>query len=182
KAELRTLPLLKLMPNNSNRSIDRTVFILGGAGLVGTQIAHQAARELRPDKIIIASLYQKEVRELVHELRKEFPGINFVGLWGNVFVRAEYAREDRSDLIMSPTRRRSLYEDLFGPLDKAYERSLLAQSVREHRPDVLIDCVNTASGISYQDVYTNSIEVRKALDFIDERIADRDLKEIWDNR
>jgi hypothetical protein len=59
---------------------------------------------------------------------------------------------------------------------------MLAAAVREHGADVLIDCVNTASGISYQDVYTNSIEVRKALDFVDERITDRDLKGIADNR
>jgi hypothetical protein len=59
---------------------------------------------------------------------------------------------------------------------------MLAASVREHGADVLIDCVNTASGISYQDVYTNSIEVRKTLDFIEERIEDRDFKQISDNR
>ena len=59
---------------------------------------------------------------------------------------------------------------------------MLAVAVREHGADVLIDCVNTASGISYQDVYTNSIEVRKSLDFISERIDDRDFKQISDNR
>ncbi|HKY05115.1 MAG TPA: hypothetical protein VJQ56_09500, partial [Blastocatellia bacterium] len=65
---------------------------------------------------------------------------------------------------------------------EAYERSGLASAVREHRPNVLIDCINTASGISYQDVYTNSIEVRKTLDFFGERIEQRDLKPIRDNR
>jgi len=161
---------------------DKTVFILGGAGLVGSQVAHQIARELRPEKIIIASLYQKEVRELTHELRKEFPGVKFAELWGNVFVRSELAREDRDDVVASPTRRRALYDDLFGPLDSAYERSMLVAALREHRPDVVIDCVNIASGISYQDVYTNAIEVRKDLDFIEDRISDRDLKQIWENR
>ena len=162
--------------------IDKAVLILGGAGLVGAQIAHQVARDLRPQKIIIASLYQKEVRDLNREIRKEFSSVTFVELWGNLFVRSEFAKGDRGELIESPTRRRALYEDLFGPLDEAYERSMLAASVREHRPDIIIDCINTASGISYQDVYTNSIEVRGVLDFIEERIADRDLKQIWDSR
>ncbi|HXI94317.1 MAG TPA: hypothetical protein VNO24_30455, partial [Blastocatellia bacterium] len=58
----------------------------------------------------------------------------------------------------------------------------LAAAVREHGADVLIDCVNTASGISYQDVYTNAIEVRKSLDFIADRIEDHDFKQISDNR
>jgi len=161
---------------------DKSIFILGGAGLVGTQISHQVARELRPDKIVIASLFQKEVRELAHELRKEFPAVKFIELWGNIFVRAEFARADREELLASASRRRALYDDLFGPLDGAYERSMLAASIREHGADVLIDCVNTASGISYQDVYTNSIEVRKLLDFIDARIQDRNFTEIADNR
>ncbi|HWP41761.1 MAG TPA: hypothetical protein VNO14_00905, partial [Blastocatellia bacterium] len=148
------------MAVNTTHSIDKTILILGGAGLVGSQIAYQVARDLRPEKIIIASLYQKEVRELAHDLRKEFAAVSFVEMWGNLFVRSEFAKEDRGELMASPARRLALYEDLFGPLDDAYEKSMLARAVREHRPDVIIDCVNTASGISYQDVYTNSIEVR----------------------
>ena len=170
------------MPNPTPQSPDRIIFILGGAGLVGTQISYQVARDLKPDKIIIASLFQKEVRELAHELRKEFPAISIVELWGNIFVRSEFARSDRDELLASTARRRSLYDDLFGPLDGAYERSMLAAAIREHGAGVLIDCVNTASGISYQDVYTNSIEVRKSLDFISERIEDRDFKQISESR
>ncbi len=170
------------MSTTATRPIDKTILILGGAGLVGTQITHQIARDLRPEKIIIASLYHKEVRDVAHEMRKQFPSIKFVEMWGNLFVREEFAKEDRQSLIASPTRRRALYDDLFGPIDQAYERAMLTRAVREHRPDILIDCVNTASGISYQDVYTNSIEVRKSLDFIESHIQDRDFKRLWDNR
>src|SRR5690242_19953667 len=170
------------MPSKSEPTVDNSVFILGGAGLVGTQISYQVARDLKPSRIILASLFQKEVRDLARELRKEFPSIKFVELWGNIFVRSEFARSDRDELLANPERRRALYDDLFGPLDGAYQRSTLANAVREHGADVLIDCVNTASGISYQDVYTNSIEVRKSLDFIGERIGDHDFKQISDNR
>lgn len=169
------------MPTSSHQPLDKSVLILGGAGLVGTQICYQVARDLRPTKIVIASLYQAEVRELANELRKEFPAVQAVEIWGNIFVRSEFARSDREELLTSPARRRALYDDLFGPLDGAYERSMLAAAVREHNPEVLIDCVNTASGISYQDVYTNAIEVRKSLDFIDERITDHDFKQISAN-
>jgi hypothetical protein len=170
------------MSTTATRSIDKTVLILGGAGLVGAQITHQIARDLRPEKIIIASLYHKEVRDVAHEMRKQFPAIKFVELWGNLFVRQEFAKEDRQSLIASPARRRALYDDLLGSIDDAYEQNMLTRAIREHRPDVIIDCVNTASGISYQDVYTNSIEVRKTLDFIEEHITDRDFKQLWDNR
>ncbi len=170
------------MPNTPTQPLDKTILILGGAGLVGTQVARQVARDLRPEKIVIASLYQKEVRDLAHELRKEFPAVQFAEAWGNMFVRTEFARQDRGDLMKSTRRRRALYDDLFGPLDAVYERSMLVAVMREHQPNVLIDCVNTASGISYQDVYTNSIEVRKSLDFIEECVEERDLKQIWENR
>lgn len=166
------------MPGKSHKPLDKTVFILGGAGLVGTQISHQIARELNPQRVVIASLLQREARELVRELRKEFRSIRFIELWGNIFVRREFARADREVLLGNSASRRGLYDDLLGPLDEAYERSMLASAVREHGADVLIDCVNTASGISYQDVYTNSIEVRKSLDRIGERIADNDLGDI----
>src|SRR5262249_27380805 len=94
----------------------------------------------------------------------------------------EFAREDRTDIIASPARRRALYQDLFEGLDDAYGGSMLVAALREHRPEVIIDCVNTASAISYQDVYTNTIEVRNLLDFVDDRIARHRFDEIRDRR
>lgn len=170
------------MLSRKSQTLDKCFLILGGAGLVGSQISHQVARELRPEKIGIASLYHKEVRELTHELKKEFASIRFVELWGNIFVRQELSRSDRSALAASPSRRRVLYSDLFDPLDDVYENSLLVQAIREHKPDVIIDCVNTASGISYQDVYTNSIEVKKAIDFVEKSIETGDFEKLWVER
>jgi hypothetical protein len=170
------------MPKTPVQSPDKTILILGGAGLVGTQIAHQISHDLKPRKVVIASLYQKEVREVVHELKKEFPSIEFVELWGNLFVRGEFTREDRNELIVSASRRLALYEDLFGPLDAAYEKSVLTATIREHLPDVIVDCINTASGISYQDVYTNAFEIRKALDLAADCIADHDPQPLWEQR
>jgi hypothetical protein len=170
------------MSRGNDHTLDRTILILGGAGLVGTQIAHQVARDLHPEKIIVASLHQKEVRDVTRELKKEFPAVSFGELSGNLFVRTELAREDRDEMIASSGRRRLLYNDLFGAMDDAYESSMLVQALREHRPDVIIDCVNTASGIGYQDVYTNSIEVRKVIDFLENSFDTRDFKAIWDDR
>ncbi|HKV37839.1 MAG TPA: hypothetical protein VJX67_01405, partial [Blastocatellia bacterium] len=86
------------------------------------------------------------------------------------------------DAARNPERRRALYDDLFGPLDAAYENSMLVQAIREHQPDVIIDSINTASGISYQDVYTNSIEIRNALDFVDERVSAGDFDAVRQKR
>ena len=50
--------------------------ILGGAGLVGKQIAQRIATDtnLSPRKIVIASLYSHEIESVLADLRK-VPGI-----------------------------------------------------------------------------------------------------------
>jgi hypothetical protein len=145
---------------------DETYLVLGGAGMIGAQVVRQIARRLSPRRVVVASLYQKEVREAVEQFEREFPRVHFVGFWGDVFLRAEWNSPDRerhltrAQLMESPERRAELYEDLFGDAEAAYRRSQLVQLVLEHRPDVIVDGINTATAISYQDVYTASAVVK----------------------
>ncbi|MEW5719369.1 MAG: hypothetical protein AB1817_12120 [Chloroflexota bacterium] len=143
---------------------DKTILLLGGAGLVGVQVARQIARDIQPDKIILASLYQREIREVITPLEKEFPTVKFIGVWGDVFVRADFTDEKRAMLLASPERRADLFDDLLGDLDATYARSQLAQLILEHKPNVIVDSINTATAISYQDVYSASIVARQKLD------------------
>src|SRR5215467_15842621 len=117
------------MDNSAGKSQHKVVLILGGAGLVGTQVAHKVSRELDPEKVIIASLYQKEVSELTTELRKEFRHIKFVDLWGNLFVRRDLAFLGRKQTISERESRGALYDDLFGPIADAYENSTLVTAI-----------------------------------------------------
>ncbi|MGB7114907.1 MAG: hypothetical protein WBD56_02080 [Anaerolineales bacterium] len=139
---------------------DKCFLILGGGGMIGFQVAHRIARRLEPEKVIIASLYQKEVREAISDLEKNYPDIEFVGFWGNVFVRREFnfgdrqQRVSRNQLLESPEYRASLFDDLFGDVEKAYQNSHLVQIILTHKPDVIVDSINTATAISYQDIYT----------------------------
>ncbi|MGE5141175.1 MAG: hypothetical protein ACM3JD_17030 [Rudaea sp.] len=151
---------------------DKTILLLGGAGLVGTQVANEAARRLRPTKIVIASLYQREVREALAGLRKDYPEIEWVGVWGDVFVRSEFTLARRAELLQSSERRDELYEDLLGDMDAAYRRSRLAQLILEHRPDVIVDTINTATAISYQDVYAASVVARQRIQELLDTIQD----------
>ena len=43
------------------------------------------------------------------------------------------------------------FEDTYRDFEVAYKESLLARLILEARPDAVVDCVNTATGISYQD-------------------------------
>src|SRR5215216_2863838 len=158
------------MSENLRQSSDKTVLILGAPGLVGAQVTRQIARELRPRKIVVAALEEDEIKRFADEVEEDLPieeyGINFEPEWGNIFVRSEFARQKRATLMENPAHRRALYEDLFGSFREAYEKSELVRMIEQHKPDVIIDCINTATGISYQDVDTSCKEVRQDLDFV----------------
>lgn len=161
---------------------DKCYLVLGGAGLVGAQIVRQISRQLEPTKIVVASLFRGEVREFLHDARREFPHINFVGAWGDVFVRKAFSLENRRRLLQSRHRRDQLYEDLFGSLDEAYLRSTLVQLIRQHKPDVIVDCINTATAISYQDVTSLSKKAYDSLNELRHKIDHEDLTGLDDIR
>ncbi|MCB2222747.1 MAG: hypothetical protein KQH83_01130 [Actinobacteria bacterium] len=133
--------------------------------MVGYQVAHRIAVDLRPERIVIVSLGEEEVARAVDDLRALAPpGVEIVGEWGDVFVREEFTRIGRRAMIEDHGNREKAFEDMLGPIDEAYERSRLAGLVAAYRPDVVVDAINTATAISYQDVYTSAI------------IAERDIE------
>ncbi|RIK22157.1 MAG: hypothetical protein DCC51_05415 [Anaerolineae bacterium] len=154
---------------------DRCILVLGGAGLVGSQIVREIAREMEPARIVVASLYRGEVRDFLHDVRREFAGIEFIGAWGDVFVRDEFMGENRRRLMQIRARRDTLYQDLFGGLDEAYQRSGLAQLIRQYKPDVIVDCINTATAISYQDIESLSKQTHDLLDQLNQIVDHQDL-------
>ncbi len=155
---------------------DETYLLLGGAGLVGSQITREIARHLEPKKIVVASLFRGEVREFLQDVRKEFPRVQFVGAWGDVFLRRELALERRSRILQSRPRRDAVFEDIFGNIQDAYDRSGLAQLIEQHRPDVIVDSINTATAISYQDVYSLSLATHELLSELRQIVDHEDLQ------
>lgn len=148
---------------------DETFLLLGGGGMVGRQVAYEIARELRPRRIIISALTQGEADEAVAYVSRDYPGVNIRGVAGNVFVRHEWNPSSGQEalrpgqLTETAERRRALYEDTFGDVGAAYERSELVWLIKEFSPDVIIDSINTATAISYQDVYAASDLARQRL-------------------
>ena len=150
---------------------DERVLILGGAGLVGLQCAKKIARKHRPKRIVIASLFRKETREAVTALRKAFPSVEFEGYYGNLFVRgAPTSIEERApepsprEFVDTPENRRAIFDDTYGDLETAYRESCLAALIRRVQPEVVVDTVNTATGISYQDLFSSSFVVSRGLE------------------
>ena len=138
-----------------------SILVLGGAGLVGYQVCRRALREGLTKKVIVVSLWQGEVAEAVGLLSGEFPDAQVVGRYGNVFARGALADAgtagnapgfDRRD----PAHRRDLLADIYESFDGARESSALVQVIEEFRPSAVVDCINTATAISYQDVPTTA--------------------------
>lgn len=143
--------------------------LLGGAGMVGQQVAREiAGSDLDPGMIVICGMTQEEVNRAVENLRQEFPKVFFIGVAGDIFVRSEWnpplsgeSPLSRTQLMENEVHREALYTDLFHKFEDAYPRSELVRLINEYKPDVIVDSINTATAISYQDVYAASDRARK---------------------
>lgn len=130
---------------------DRTVMILGGSGLVG----HAVAKRLlgaAPSRIILVALFEDEVKATARALDPHRGGTAIDIQWGDLFLPASLARLDRGAVMADPAHRRLLVNDLLGELtEDILHRSFLFQLLTTHRPDIVIDSVNTATAFAYQD-------------------------------
>jgi len=130
---------------------DRTVMILGGSGLVG----HAVAKRLlgaAPSRIILVALFEDEVRATARALDPHRGGTAIDVEWGDLFLPASVARLERGAVMADPAHRRLLVNDLLGELtEDILHRNFLYQLLSTHRPDIVIDSVNTATAFAYQD-------------------------------
>ncbi|HUI65054.1 MAG TPA: NAD-dependent epimerase/dehydratase family protein, partial [Bacteroidota bacterium] len=134
----------------------KTVLVIGGWGLVGSAVCRRFMEE-RPKRMIVTSLTRAEAREAVAELQHDYPeaGRNFfVPWWGNIFVREQLKDIPREAILSSEKHRTMVIEDIVEELTGAVlKRSSLYQLMQKYKPDVVVDCVNSATGIAYQDIF-----------------------------
>src|SRR3954468_8035699 len=137
--------------------------------MVGVQVAREAARELDPKRIVISALTKREVDEAIDVLSKEIRGVDLVGAPGDIFIPQSLQGKDRGDVID----KRELFDELFGEIfssdPQTYEGSALFHLIRAHQPDIIVDCINTATAISYQDVFTVSRRTKMLIDALEQR-------------
>jgi hypothetical protein len=141
------------------------VLILGGSGLVGTAIAREMLR-YEPARLTITALSEAETERPFAELRRLAPKKTEVArAWGDVMVATELKDEPRRQVVDSREKRRRLLDDTYGALDRErLERFFLYQLLVGERPQIVVDCINTATAIAYQDVFSSVAKVRAGLD------------------
>ncbi len=154
--------------SSPNRSAE-TLLILGGAGMVGLQVAREAARELAPARIVISALTKREVDEAIAILRSETSEVEFVPAAGDIFLPQSLQGIDRAELIANRRYFDELFAEIFSPESDTYEDSALYKLIRQHEPEVIVDCINTATAIAYLDVFTVTQRTKLLLDALESR-------------
>jgi len=141
----------------------KSVLILGGFGLVGQAVARRLVAE-RPARMILLSLKREEADEAVTGLMTECQGIGLQPAWGDVFGFADVKDRPRAELFQDAGQRARLIESLIRPLtEESASQYYLYQLITRERPEVIVDAVNTATGIAYQDIYRTSQIAYQAL-------------------
>jgi hypothetical protein len=145
---------------------NKSVLVLGGWGLVGSAICRKLMEE-KPKKIILTSLKESEAKDACDTMRKEYPkaGKNFfVPWWGNIFVRNEFKDLTREEILNDSVKRAKFLDDVIEELTpEVLERSALFQLINKYKPDIVIDCINSATAIAYQDIFQSSRDVMLSL-------------------
>jgi NAD(P)-dependent dehydrogenase (short-subunit alcohol dehydrogenase family) len=162
---------------------DRTVLILGGAGLVGLAVARRVL-EREPRRLVLASLTENEARGGAEELGREFPdqASKIEPAWGDLFVPEALKHRSRSDIMADPEARSLLVDDIYGELTpEVLERAALGRLLLDVRPDVLVDCINTAGALAYQNAFAAAAELRvqAATGAVDSEAVDRHLGTLY---
>jgi hypothetical protein len=134
----------------------KTILIIGGWGLVGSAICRKFVEE-HPRRMIITSLLESEAREAVAQLRKDFPHVGknfFVPWWGNIFLREELKDTPRENLLKSHKNRMMIIDDILDELTtEVLRRSSIFRLMQKYEPEIVVDCVNSATAIAYQNIY-----------------------------
>jgi NAD(P)-dependent dehydrogenase (short-subunit alcohol dehydrogenase family) len=141
------------------------ILVLGGGGMVGVAVCRRLM-EHRPARLVVAARREAKARHAAGQLATEFPDSDtqFVPVWGDVFLRAEWRDAEgdpRAAVLANRNRRQRLIRDILDPLDEDIVRSsFLVQLISGSAPgmdgitaDAVVDCMNTATAVSYQNVY-----------------------------
>ncbi|NQT35329.1 short-chain dehydrogenase [bacterium] len=139
----------------------KDILVLGGWGLVGTALCRQLIVR-RPRRIIISSLTQEQAESACSELSADAGDVKLEPAWGNIFVRTDFKDLSRDQILNNAENRRILAADVLEP-SMSFGHFFLYDLVAKNKPDIIIDCVNSATGLAYQDVYSAGLLVQKEL-------------------
>lgn len=131
---------------------NRKILVLGGYGLVGMAVCRELLAR-RPTEIQIHSLRIEESERAREELAPEAGQTRLSVSAGNIFGLA--GTEDPVEKIRAELR--PLSDDHLSVFS-------LYRLLTESKPDVVIDCINTATGIAYGNIFQAAEKVLNQLE------------------
>lgn len=131
---------------------NRKILVLGGAGMVGLAMCRELL-ERRPREIQIHSLFMSESEEACQELAPLANSTKLTPSAGDIF-----------GLLQGGTKREKIRAQLNRLAGDDLQGFVLYDLLVNTRPDVVIDAVNTATGIAYSDIFRSAEKVLAQLD------------------
>ena len=151
-----------------------TVLLLGGSGLVGMAVARRLLT-FAPRRLVVAGLSRAEAEQAARELKGEAGAVPVDAVWGNIFLPEDLADRSRPELLEDAASRRRLVDELLGAASgPALEANLLFRWLVRFRPEAVVDCVNTATALAYQDQFASAGALLQAAQ--ERRIASGDVE------
>lgn len=142
----------------------RKILLLGGYGLVGTAIIRKCL-QYNPKEIIILSLFEHEAKAACDLLSSEANGTRLTPEWGNIFIRHSLKDLSRQEILGQAKYRQQLLHDVMDPFDdEILTTSMLDTLISKHQPHIIIDSVNSATGLAYQDIYNGYYSLSQELE------------------
>ncbi|MBS2038745.1 polysaccharide biosynthesis protein [bacterium] len=146
-----------------------TVMVLGGGGMVGRAVCRELLKN-RPARIVVCSLQEEESRLAIRTLQEEMERasqlthdqqqVELVPEWGNLFARESLRHLTGNQAMQTPEGRAAIIEDTLTPMSaEVARRFYLYQIVLKYQPHVIIDAMNTATGIAYSDIFSHARQV-----------------------
>ena len=129
-----------------------SVLVLGGSGLVGLAVCREMLKR-HPRSLQIHGLTMAEADEACEALAPEAGDTEITASAGDIF-----------GLVDSRPRRDEIIAHLRKLVDEDLPDFRLYRLLTEGRPNVVIDCVNTATAIAYRNVYRAAEATWSALD------------------
>jgi NAD dependent epimerase/dehydratase family len=131
---------------------NRKILVLGGYGLVGMAVCRELLQR-KPREIQIHSLRHEESEKAREELATEAGKTVLSVSSGDIF-----------GLSQGGSKREKIRAELHRLDDEQLSEFLLFRLLTESKPDVVIDCINTATGIAYGDIFKSAEALLRQLD------------------
>ena len=145
----------------------KRILILGAFGQVGAAIAKLILRDYRPSQMVLCSLSAEEAKAISVQAKawaatfQPESAIDIVGEAGNILLSDELAAlqpmldaDPEAETVYADLAVKFIYREYneFSPEEK--RGVFLYRMLSQYKPHLVIDCVNTATGLAYQDIFS----------------------------